>query len=188
VVYSSRSLDEVIYRAEFERLATETNLSLYLTLTRVQPPGWTGFARRIDRDLLADVVFPPADAPQIYICGPTAFVETAANICVELGLQLALRYDIEMTKDGKKHEMDCKEDGTIVNFENEIAAKDLPKAVTDAVKAKYPNSMIKVVMEVIGVKNKKEALEEYEVIIDTADKKDLELTVSPDGKKIEEAK
>jgi ferredoxin-NADP reductase len=85
VVYSSRSLDEVIYRAEFERFATETNLNLYLTLTRIQPPGWTGFARRIDRDLLADVVFPPADAPQIYICGPTAFVETAADGCVVLG-------------------------------------------------------------------------------------------------------
>jgi len=110
---------------------------------------------------------------------------TAATKTTENGVVI---YDIEMTKDGKKHEMDCKEDGTIVNFENEIAAKDLPKAVTDAVKAKYPNSMIKVVMEVIGVKDKKEALEEYEVIIDTADKKDLELTVSLDGKKIEEAK
>ena len=110
---------------------------------------------------------------------------TAATKTTENGVVI---YDIEMTKDGKKHEMDCKEDGVIVNFENEIAAKDLPKAVTDAVKAKYPNSTIKVVMEVIGVKDKKEALEEYEVIIDSADKKDLELTVSPDGKKIEEAK
>ena len=110
---------------------------------------------------------------------------TAATKTTENGVVI---YDIEMTKDGKKHEMDCKEDGTIVNFENEIAAKDLPKTVTDAVKAKYPQATIKVVMEVIGVKDKKEALEEYEVIIDTADKKDLELTVSPDGKKIEEAK
>ena len=110
---------------------------------------------------------------------------TAATKTTENGVVI---YDIEMTKDGKKHEMDCKEDGTIVNFENEIAAKDLPKAVADAVKAKYPKATIKVVMEVIGVKDKKEALEEYEVIIDTADKKDVELTVSPDGKKIEEAK
>ena len=85
VVYSSRSLDEVIYRAEFEGFAAQSSLNLYLTLTRVQPSGWTGFARRIDRDLLADVVFPAAERPQIYICGPTAFVETAADICVELG-------------------------------------------------------------------------------------------------------
>ena len=97
-------------------------------------------------------------------------------------------YDIEMTKDGKHHEMDCKEDGTIINFENEVAVKDLPKAVADAIKAKYPDSKIKLALEVIGVKDKKEALEEYEIIVDTKDKKDLELTVSPDGKKIEEAK
>ena len=97
-------------------------------------------------------------------------------------------YDIEMTIAGKKHEMDCKEDGTIINFENEIAEKNLPKAVADAVKAKYPDAKVKTVMEVIGVKDKKEALEEYEIIVDTKDKKDLELTVSPDGKKIEEAK
>jgi hypothetical protein len=32
-------------------------------------------------------------------------------------------YDIEMKKDGRKHEMDVKEDGTIVNFENEIVVK-----------------------------------------------------------------
>src|SRR5262245_36852969 len=55
-------------------------------------------------------------------------------------------YDIEMTKDGKKHEMDCKEDGTIINFENEVAEKDLPKAVSDAVKAKYPDAKLKTVM------------------------------------------
>jgi ferredoxin-NADP reductase len=85
VVYSSRSLDEVIYRAEFERFATFANLNLYLTLTRARPPGWSGYARRIDHDLLADVVVPAAEAPHIYICGPTAFVETAADVCVGLG-------------------------------------------------------------------------------------------------------
>jgi ferredoxin-NADP reductase len=85
VVYSSRSLDEVIYRAEFERFASSPNLNLYLTLTRVRPPGWSGYARRIDHDLLADVVVPAAEAPHIYICGPTAFVETAADVCVGLG-------------------------------------------------------------------------------------------------------
>jgi ferredoxin-NADP reductase len=84
-VYSSRSLDEVIYREELEALAGDPNLNLYLTLTRVQPPDWTGYARRIDRDLLADVVFAADEAPQIYICGPTAFVETAADVCVALG-------------------------------------------------------------------------------------------------------
>jgi len=85
LVYSSRSLDEVIYRDELQAYADDVNLNLYLTLTRMQPPGWTGYGRRIDRELLTDVVFDAAEAPQIYVCGPTAFVETAADICVGLG-------------------------------------------------------------------------------------------------------
>src|SRR5262249_10253026 len=80
-------------------------------------------------------------------------------------------YDIEMKKDGHKHEMDVKEDGAIVNFENEIAVKDLPAAVTNAVKAKYPNCTIKEGMEVMAIKDKKDVLEEYEVLIEMAGKK-----------------
>jgi hypothetical protein len=52
-------------------------------------------------------------------------------------------YDIEFTVKGRKFEADIKEDGTIVNWEKEIAAKDLPKAVTRAVEAKYPKSTLK---------------------------------------------
>lgn len=94
-------------------------------------------------------------------------------------------YDIEMTKDGKKHEMDCKEDGTLVDIQNEVAVKDLPAAAVSAIKAKYPNSTIKEVGEILVVKDKKETRDHFEVIIDTADKKEVELTVSLDGKIME---
>jgi len=94
-------------------------------------------------------------------------------------------YDIEMTKDGKKHEMDCKEDGTLVDIQNEIAVQDLPAAAVNAIKAKYPNSTIKEVGEILVVKDKKETRDHFEVIIETADKKEVELTVSLDGTKIE---
>ena len=97
----------------------------------------------------------------------------------------AVVYDIEMTRDGKKCEADIREDGSIVNFENEIAIKDLPKAVTDAVKAKYPDATIKESMETLVIKDGKDVVDEYEVLIVTGDKKEVELTVSPDGKKIE---
>src|SRR5947209_14544913 len=93
---------------------------------------------------------------------------TASSKTIENG---AVVYDIEMTHGGKKHEMDLKEDGTLVDIEHEIAAKDLPAAVSSAVKAKYPNSTIKEAMEVHVVKDKKETLDHYEVLIDTADKK-----------------
>ena len=94
-------------------------------------------------------------------------------------------YDIEMTIAGKKHEMDCKEDGTIVDIQNEIDAKDLPAAALNAIKAKYPGSTIKEVGEILVVKDKKETRDHFEVIIETADKKETELTVSLDGSKIE---
>ncbi len=94
-------------------------------------------------------------------------------------------YDVEMTVGGKKHEMDCKEDGTIVDIQNEIDPKDLPAAALNAIKAKYPGSTIKEVGEILVVKDKKESRDHFEVIIETADKKETELTVSIDGSKIE---
>src|SRR5262245_44933685 len=94
-------------------------------------------------------------------------------------------YDIEMTRDGKKHEMDCKEDGTLVDIQNEISAKDLPAPALAAINAKYPNSTIKEVGEILVVKDKKEVRDHFEVLIDTVDKKEVELTVSLDGTKIE---
>ena len=55
------------------------------TLTREQPPGWTGYARRIDRDLLAEVAWPAAEQPRVFVCGSTRFVDAAADGLLELG-------------------------------------------------------------------------------------------------------
>jgi ferredoxin-NADP reductase len=60
-------------------------LEVVHTLTRAQPPGWTGYHRRIDADLLRDVAWPSEQHPLMYICGPTPFVETAAASLVSLG-------------------------------------------------------------------------------------------------------
>ena len=81
LLYSSRSLSEVIYREELEGLGADVRL----TLTREQPEGWTGYARRIDAELLAEVAWPPEERPLVYVCGPTAFVEVAASSLVALG-------------------------------------------------------------------------------------------------------
>ena len=54
LLYSSRSWDEVIYRDELERLAAGSNgPEVIHTLTRSQPPGWKGYARRVDGAMLA---------------------------------------------------------------------------------------------------------------------------------------
>jgi ferredoxin-NADP reductase len=84
LLYSARSLDEVIYRDELMRVASDV-VDVRFTLTREQPEGWEGYAGRIDRQLLADVAWPVEERPPVYVCGPTGFVETAAEILVSLG-------------------------------------------------------------------------------------------------------
>jgi len=85
LLYSSRSWEDVIYRDEVVRLAADPGVKVFQALTRSQPSGWTGFTRRIDADMLAEVAPDPSLRPHIYICGPTALVETAAQMLVELG-------------------------------------------------------------------------------------------------------
>src|SRR5205823_3644134 len=91
-------------------------------------------------------------------------------------------YDIEFKQDGRKCEADIKEDGTMLNFEKEVDLKDLPEAVTKAVEKKYPKSTLKEAMEVTEIKDKKEVMDGYEITLQTADKKDVEVVVAPDGK------
>jgi ferredoxin-NADP reductase len=87
LLFSSRGYDEIIYRDELDRLAaTGDGFEVVHTLTRRQPPGWTGFARRIDEAMLAEVLEPLGAATRAYACGPTALVEVAANALVRLGL------------------------------------------------------------------------------------------------------
>ena len=85
VLYSSRSLPDVIYRDELRQMGEEDGLDIRFTLTRQQPAGWDGYARRVDLPLLAEVAFPSDERPLTYICGPTGFVEAAAGGLVELG-------------------------------------------------------------------------------------------------------
>ena len=86
LLYSSRSYDDIIYRNELDDLVEKTTqFEVVHTLTRLQPPGWTGYRRRIDTDLLREVSWSPEQHPLIFICGPTSFVETAATGFVALG-------------------------------------------------------------------------------------------------------
>jgi len=83
---SSRHYEDIIYRDELERLAADDGtFDVVHTLTRSQPPGWFGYARRIDDRMLAEAVEPIGIDARVYICGPTALVETAANALVRLG-------------------------------------------------------------------------------------------------------
>ena len=81
---SSRGWDDVIYRDELEQLEGD-GLTVVHTLTRSQPPSWTGYARRVDGEMLAEIGASPAERPLVYVCGPTPFVEAVAEALVQLG-------------------------------------------------------------------------------------------------------
>jgi ferredoxin-NADP reductase len=83
LLYSSRSLDDVIYRAELAE--PDPGLEVVHTLTRSQPAKWTGYARRVDAELLREVAWPAEARPLAFVCGPTSFVETVAGTLVDLG-------------------------------------------------------------------------------------------------------
>ncbi|MBC7910389.1 MAG: ferredoxin reductase [Pyrinomonadaceae bacterium] len=86
LLYSSRSHEDIIYRAEIDRLvAVDSTLEVFHTLTRQQPDGWTGFSRRIDRAMLEEVAWRSEERPDIFVCGPTQFVEVTATSLLELG-------------------------------------------------------------------------------------------------------
>jgi ferredoxin-NADP reductase len=79
LLYSARTRDDLIYREELNGYDT------VVTLTREQPQGWTGHTGRVGPELLAEVAWPPAERPLVYVCGPTGFVEGVADALVALG-------------------------------------------------------------------------------------------------------
>ena len=85
MLYSARSFGDLIYQDELAKLNAAAHADIRLTLTQSAPEGWPGYRRRIDCEIVADVAWPTADEPLVYVCGPTGFVETAAQLLVELG-------------------------------------------------------------------------------------------------------
>jgi ferredoxin-NADP reductase len=83
LLYSARSLPDVIYRDELGQ--QRAGVEVIYTLTRQQPPGWPGRQGRVDKPMLAEVAWPPDQQPLAYVCGPTPFVETVASSLVSLG-------------------------------------------------------------------------------------------------------
>jgi ferredoxin-NADP reductase len=84
LVYSARTLGDVIYRRELEELAGP-HRAVTLTLTRESSPDWVGRRGRVNADVLAEVGWPTPVRPHCYVCGPTPFVESVANALVALG-------------------------------------------------------------------------------------------------------
>ena len=87
LLYSARTPADAIYADELKRLCeTSEGLEVIYTYTRQQPPGWNGYHRRIDAQMLAEVVRPIEKPFRAYICGPTLLVESVANQLVQIGV------------------------------------------------------------------------------------------------------
>ncbi len=83
LLVSARSAEDLPFRDELSRLDGSPGLRLARTYTRRAPPGWTGWARRVDEEMLAELS-PGPDAPA-FVCGPTPFVEQVAELLVTAG-------------------------------------------------------------------------------------------------------
>jgi ferredoxin-NADP reductase len=85
LLYSTRTQADALYQDELARLAAFDEVDIRYTLTRAWPDVWHGYRRRIDREMLEEISWSPAERPLVYVCGPTAFVEVAASALVDLG-------------------------------------------------------------------------------------------------------
>ncbi|MGN6485056.1 MAG: ferredoxin reductase [Thermomicrobiales bacterium] len=86
LLYSVRTPADVVYRRELLALAADDpTVEVIFAYTRGQPPGWTGFARRLDDAMMREVAWPPEDAPLAFVCGPNGFVEAASRALVAQG-------------------------------------------------------------------------------------------------------
>ncbi len=94
-------------------------------------------------------------------------------------------YDIEFRQADRKFEADIFADGTIHNWEQQIAASDLPQPVVQTISRQFPKAAMKEIMAVTAVTNGREQLEGYEIVVQRTLKRDVEMTIAPDGKVLE---
>jgi ferredoxin-NADP reductase len=82
---STRSLEHLLYRDELMKMVGSEGLTIEFTLTRARPPGWSGYDRRVDAEMLTLIGPRVSERPRIFVCGPTAFVESVADALVAIG-------------------------------------------------------------------------------------------------------
>ena len=145
-----------------------------------------GFAARADEEKVPLDKLPKAISRAVKKRFPKGEMKEAAKE-TENGKTV---YEVTVKDDGHSIDASFTAEGKLIGLEKEIEAKDLPKAVADALAAKYPGAKHKRVEEVIKVTDGKESLEYYEVLVETADGKKVEAEVTADGtvKKTEDKK
>jgi ferredoxin-NADP reductase len=85
LLYSVRRPSAVIYRDELDLRSASEEVTVTYAFTREAPTDWDRPPGRVDADLIAAVTWPPEVSPTSYVCGPTPFVETVADLLVSAG-------------------------------------------------------------------------------------------------------
>jgi ferredoxin-NADP reductase len=84
LIYSVRRPTSVIYVSDLKDLAGSEDVDVLLVYTREAPAGEPRVGR-IDAELIEQYAFKPEDGATTYVCGPTPFVETVADLLVAAG-------------------------------------------------------------------------------------------------------
>ncbi|MFI5692379.1 ferredoxin reductase [Kribbella sp. NPDC051586] len=84
LLYSVRRPESVIYVSDLKELAASDDVDVRLVYTRDAPAGEPRVGR-IDADVISQYAFKPEDGATTYVCGPTPFVETVADLLVAAG-------------------------------------------------------------------------------------------------------
>ncbi|MCU1685269.1 MAG: oxidoreductase FAD-binding subunit [Amycolatopsis sp.] len=82
LIYSVRSPDELYYAEELRK--PQAGLDITYVYTRETPDGWPQPPGRLGVATVNSAAWPADFAPRCFVCGPTGFVETVANILVAL--------------------------------------------------------------------------------------------------------
>lgn len=86
LLYSVRAPQSIIYGDELMmRVLDGSGLEITFAYTRMAPDGWPRAPKRIDAEILTETTIPPEKNPSCYVCGPTPFVESAANLLIAAG-------------------------------------------------------------------------------------------------------
>ncbi|MBN9523003.1 PepSY-like domain-containing protein [bacterium] len=89
-------------------------------------------------------------------------------------------FEVSLKKDGKTIDVTVTEAGAVTLIEQELAFKDLPKAVAKTFGEKYAGAKYEVIESVTKVANGKETLAYYESTLASGGKR-WEVEVLPDG-------
>jgi ferredoxin-NADP reductase len=100
LLLSSRGWDDIIYRDELQRL-NGNGLTVVHTLTASQPPGWAGYARRVDAGMLAEVGPGPRTAAACLRLRPDALRRGCGRGAGAPGAPAAAHQNRAVRADGK---------------------------------------------------------------------------------------